>query len=124
VNELKQFNLTYLASPYRKYPHGLPLAARHVAKIAGRLMIQGIGVFSPIAHSHMLAIYGGILPTANEIWVEFDKRFMLMCDALVVAKMDGWEQSDGIKEEIEFFKEVGKPIFYLDPRTLALSNAA
>ena len=121
ISELKIYELVYLATPYRKFSLGLPLAAKQAAKVAGRLAIEGVRIFAPIPHSHMIAIYGGIIPTANEFWCNFNKRFLDVCDALVIAKMEGWEQSDGIKWEIEEFQKQAKPIYYLDPKTLALA---
>jgi hypothetical protein len=33
---------------------------------------------------------------------------------LVVVKMESWEQSRGVAEEIRKFREQGKPILYMD----------
>ena len=33
---------------------------------------------------------------------------------LIVVKMDGWEQSTGIRLEMDAFDRAGKPIWYLD----------
>ncbi len=33
----------------------------------------------------------------------------------------GWRESYGVNHEIEFFRTAGKPVFYLDCRTLEMS---
>ena len=43
-----------------------------------------------------------------------DQAMMEKSDALAVGMLDGWEQSVGVLAEIKFFKEAGKPVFYLD----------
>lgn len=123
-DELKTYPLVYLATPYTKYPHGLAHAFRDAAKVAARLMIAGIRVYSPIAHSHPLAIYGGILPTAHAIWLPFDEAMMDKSDALLVAKMETWEASKGIAHEIEHFQQRARPIYYIEPHSLLVSDAA
>jgi hypothetical protein len=50
----------------------------------------------------------------------FDKAIMPACDALLIAKMTGWEDSLGIAEEIKIFENWGKPMFTLDPQTLEI----
>lgn len=45
---------------------------------------------------------------------------MAKSDAMIVAMMDTWEISKGIRHEIETFVDAGKPVFYLDPRGLSI----
>lgn len=124
LDELKNFQIIYLATPYTKYPRGIGVAFRDAARIAGRLMIAGIKIYSPISHGHPLSVYGGVHPKAHDIWLPFDEAMMAKADALLVAKMETWESSFGIAHEIRVFKEAGKPIYYIEPETLAVSNAA
>lgn len=124
LSDLRAFNLVYLAGPYRKYHTGLGMAYRDIERIAGRLFADHINVFSPIGHGHGMSVYGGIHPNANNMWFDLNVRFMRFCDALVVAKLDGWEQSDGTRDEIKFFESERKPIFYLTPKTYDLSEVA
>lgn len=120
--DLKQFSLCYLATPYTKYPAGIDLAFREAAEIAAALLKEGIKVYSPIAHTHPLALYGKLDPLDHKIWLPFDQAMMDASDALVVAHMSGWDQSFGVAHEIKVFAEQGKPIFDLDPKTFALTR--
>lgn len=108
----------YLATPYTKYPQGIEQAFIDASKLAARLIQSGLSVYSPIAHTHPIAIHGGIDPLDHKIWLPFDNAMMKAATFLLVAHMPGWEESYGIGEEIKFFKAMGKPIYDLDPETL------
>lgn len=114
--------LVYLATPYTRYPAGIHAAFADAARLAAALMIAGVKVYSPIAHTHPLAIHGGLDPRDLTIWLPFDEALMAKADALCVAHLDGWDTSTGIAHEVRFFEAAGKPVFDLDPETLAVSG--
>lgn len=113
--------LYYLATPYSKYRGGIEVAFRHAAELAANLLKAGHKVYSPIAHTHPLAVYGELDPLDHSIWLPFDEAMMRVCDSLLVAHMDGWKESKGVLHEIAHFTKAGKPIFDLDPVTLAIT---
>lgn len=115
---LRQFPLIYLATPYSKHKSGIGAAFIEAAKCAARLVKEKVNVYSPIAHTHPIAIFGGIDPFDHKIWLPFDEVMMNLSAALVVATMEGWRESFGVAHEIEFFAKAGKPIFLLDPYLL------
>jgi hypothetical protein len=116
--------LYYLATPYSKYQGGnLEAAFVAASKIAADLLVVGYRVYSPIAHTHPLAIHSGLDPLDHSIWMPFDEAIMDAADALMVAQMEGWRESFGINHEIEFFKAARKPIVYLDCVTMRVSEA-
>jgi hypothetical protein len=41
-------------------------------------------------------------------------------DCLIVARMKGWDESYGVKHEIEFFAREKKPVIHIDPVTLKI----
>jgi len=112
--------LAYLATPYTKYSEGIEQAFIEACKLAGRLIQAGIHVYSPIAHSHPIAIHANIDPLDQTFWLDLDGAMLHVCRALIVAHMDGWEQSTGIAHEIEFFEQRRRAIFDLDPKTLRM----
>jgi hypothetical protein len=114
MNRLTEFSLIYLATPYSRYPAGIDAAFRDAAALAARLLTKGVKVYSPIAHTHPLAIYGNIDPLDHAIWLPFDEAMMTASSALLVAQMRTWQASKGIAHEIEFFTREDKPVFYLD----------
>ncbi|MGU9981435.1 DUF1937 family protein [Phreatobacter sp. HK31-P] len=109
--------LWYLASPYSKYPAGIDFAAADISKIAGKLIAEGTAVYSPIAHTHPIAIAAGLDPYDHTIWMPLDQHMMDAAEGMIVAMMDGWRESYGISLEITHFLEAGKPIHYYDPVT-------
>lgn len=83
-------------------------------RVAGVLMNQGEIVYSPIAHTHPIAVRCD-LPRGWDYWRQFDYDMLAAAQKLVVVKMDGWEQSRGIAGEIEIAATLGKPIEYMEP---------
>ena len=105
----------YLASPYSKYPYGLSSAHLHACRACVLLITAGIPVFSPIAHSHPIAMTGGLDPLDHDIWLPADKPMVEAAGGLIVLKLEGWSRSIGVAEEIEGFAEMNKPIVYMEP---------
>lgn len=115
----KTMTLAYLATPYSK-TGDLDKAYRDACALAARLILAGVNVFAPIVHAHGIAQHGKIDPLDQQFWKEADHEFLVKCDTLIVAHLDGWEQSSGIAHEIEFFNGRRKPIFDLDPVSLLM----
>lgn len=118
----KDHNLIYLASPYSKYPAGIEAAFQDISALAGKLLVDGFKVYSPIAHTHPIAVHGKLDAYDHNIWMPFDQAIMNVCDAMIVATMDTWDKSFGIGEEIKYFKKADKPIYYLNPETLEITQ--
>jgi hypothetical protein len=112
--------LAYLGTPYTKFEPGLEAAFVEASNLAGRLLSAGVFTFSPIVHGHALATHAGLDPLDLNIWYGINQMFMTRCDVLIVAHMDGWQDSKGIAYEIEFFEKADKPIFDLDVESLAM----
>lgn len=114
--------LVYLATPYSKFPGGPLLAYETAARVAGKMLLEGYYVYSPIAHTHPIATIAGIDPFNHDIWLPFDEVMMSAADSLAVATLPGWRDSYGVSHEIAAFKRMDKPIFYIDPDTLETSE--
>lgn len=110
--------LIYLATPYSKYPDGITMGFVEAARLTGKLLEAGYRVYSPIAHTHPIAMYANIDPYNHDIWLPFDGIMMEKSDVLLIARMEGWDKSFGIKHEIEVFQAAGKPIKFLNPQSL------
>lgn len=111
----------YLGSPYAKYHAGLNEAARVVTECAGKLMARGMRIYCPIAHGHAVTQYQ-VLPRTWEYWKDQDQPLIDAAAALIVLEMDGWWESVGLKYEFESFLTAGKPIVYLKPEDLGVSE--
>lgn len=104
----------YLATPYSKYPPGLEWAFAHAANAAGQLLAAGVHIYCPIAHTHPVALHGGLDPYSHEIFMPLDEAIMKHAHGVLVVKMPSWKTSYGVTVEIEHFKAAGKPVVYLD----------
>lgn len=111
---LPHAGLYYLATPYTKYPGGIEVAFQHACQVAAGLIKDGYKIYSPIAHTHPIALHGGMDALDHSFWLPFDQAMMNACGALIVAKMTGWQESSGVKHEIEVFTEQSKPVVYLE----------
>ncbi len=117
---LKRYKLVYLASPYTKSPN-LDTACREVCLAAAELMKAGVYPISPIAHSHTVAMLSGLNPKDHAFWLDQCRPLQAACDAIVILKLPGWDESDGIKAEWAQAYLLKQPVYYLDPVTLFVS---
>ena len=122
MSPLSEFDLVYLGSPYTHYPDGIDSAFKDVARLASKLLVQDINVYSPIAHGHPIAIHGELDPLDHSIWLKFDEAIMKKADALLVARMPSWKTSRGLHHEIEHFMAAEKPVYLVNPETLEIES--
>lgn len=113
-------SLAYLATPYSKWKLGLEAAFIEASKLVARLLLAGVKTYSPIVHMHPVGFYGGLDLYDHNIWLPLDETMMEVANVLIVAHMDGWNESKGIAHEVAFFERAEKPIFDLNPETLAM----
>jgi hypothetical protein len=50
-----------------------------------------------------------------DFWKRQAETMIKVCDKVVVIKMDGWETSSGVTQELALAKSLGKPIEYIEP---------
>lgn len=85
-----------------------------VSQYVAELNSKGKTAFSPITYGHTLLNFRE-MPTDWEFWKEFCVTFLEKCEKMIVYKLPGWEESRGVKEEIEIAKELGVKITYKKP---------
>lgn len=106
--------MKYLCSPYShadpKVRHERYLA---VLKKTGEYLANGEFVFSPICYSHQFAVSSDF-DVRWEFWKPFDLHMIEISDGLIVMQLEGWEQSIGVKAEIEYAKVLNIPIEYIE----------
>jgi hypothetical protein len=120
IDELQlQSGYWYLATPYSKWAAGIDDACEVAAQLAGQLVLAGVAVFSPIAHSHTVSRAAKIDPFSHHIWLPADKPLFEAAHGLIVAALPGWSDSFGVGEEIKWAIAHGKPRVLLDPTGLA-----
>lgn len=97
----------YLACPYSHNPMRGFIES---SKAAARLMEAGNVVFSPISHSHPVAVHGGLDAMDQAFWLRQDLPFLKESDVLMVLQLPGWECSKGVKREIDYAGELQIPV--------------
>jgi len=83
-------------------------------KAAGELLAQGIPALSPIAHSHGIATECD-LDWDWKQWADFDAEILAACEAVHVLMLPGWQDSEGIENELSMARDYKLPIAYLSP---------
>lgn len=122
LEDLKTDGYWYLATPYSNYRGGLEIAFKHACDVAGELLKHGLHIYCPIAHTHPIAVNGGIDPYSHELFIPLDKHFMNHAHGLMVVQMPGWEESKGIEIEVDVFVEQKKPIVTLTWPLVTVEN--
>jgi hypothetical protein len=104
----------YLATPYSRYPYGTEAAFRGAVDAAAICIRSGVMVFSPIAHSHPIAVSGQIAGHFEQ-WAELDEAMIRASNGMIVVEMEGWKDSAGIKAEIDLCHCFGKAVYFMSP---------
>jgi hypothetical protein len=88
-------------------------AASVAARNAGLLIAAGVHVYSPIAHSHVIAMHTPLDPRDYGVWMPLNHAMMRVARGLIVLRMPGWATSEGVTMEREAF--AGRRIVMMDP---------
>lgn len=106
--------MIYLASPYSHTDYHVRKKRFDAAVTAcAKLIKAGECVFSPIVHSHPIAIAHD-LPGDWQFWKDYDLRIIPRCDRFMVLMLDGYIQSRGVQAEIEEADRLGMKIEWLE----------
>lgn len=106
--------MIYLASPYT-HPQPHIMQSRYVQTVhaVANLIAQGIHIYSPIVHFHMVAMMRD-LPKDFSFWMDLSYKMIDRADSVAVLKLEGWEQSIGILQETEYAVRKGLPVTYYE----------
>lgn len=105
----------YLATPYTRFPGG-PQAAYYAALEQTAILVKaGHVVFSPIVHCHPLVESGFLSDGAFEAWEKFDHAMIAASAGVIVCKLPTWNESRGIRAEIDICSKIGKPVVFMAP---------
>lgn len=115
---LKKGDLYYLGSPYSHYNEIIRNRRVQLALMSViELSWQGFHVYSPVIHHHNVITHGG--PPSSwgkgSFYQEHDYNMLDRCDGLIVLKLEGWQDSVGLCDEIKRCREFKKNIWYRDP---------
>ena len=107
--------MIYLACPYSHEDEAVRIERFNAVNVvAAQLMRKGLHIFSPISHTHPIAMAGG-LPKGWDFWNAYDRVMINACEKVMVLKIDGWEESVGVAAEIAIARELGMRVEFVEP---------
>lgn len=107
----------YLASPYT---HEDPAVVEQRVELAhqyySEFTVHGLHIHNATYESHRAARTHK-LPTHYQFWLAHNSAFIIPSAGVIVAEIDGHEQSNGVRSEIEEARRLGLPVYraYLHP---------
>ena len=100
----------FLCAPYTNHdPEVVNARVTAINAHAALLMSQGHIVFSPISHSHPIAMENN-LPTTFEFWAKQNHAMIDWCHLVMVLRLYRWQESKGIADEIRYAKLIDKKV--------------
>lgn len=109
--------LIYLGSPYsHKQTSIMHLRVSVTAHCMAhfRRSASELVLYSPIVQWSRVA-FENDLPHDFETWKQHDFFMIRKSSALWVLTIDGWRESYGVQQEMEFAKDINTPIMYVVP---------
>ena len=103
----------YIATPFTKYPHGHEAAYRLACVETARLLRAGIPCLSPIAHGFGLHAHGGLPVVDAVLWHRVNLPLMMGAAGCIVIMAEGWAESSGVAEEINWFRRFERQVRYI-----------
>lgn len=107
----------YLASPYTHDDHKVIDERVELAhEYYGEFTRHGLHVYNATYESHRAA-KAHKLPTHFSFWLAHNSAFIKPSCGIIIAEIDGWQESKGVKSEIEEARRYGLPVYasYLHP---------
>ena len=113
LNSLNKEQLYYFASPYSS-ENSFVRQIRYEATIyaASELTKIGFRLLEPIAMCHEQSNRHQ-MPSGYQFWQSRDRGFIDICDAVIVLQLEGWKESEGVSDEIQYAKSLGKEVHLL-----------
>ena len=102
--------MIYIASPYSNNPEYNYKRNKEIT-LALMLLYSNEVFYNPICYGHQFREQIG---DNYEAWFIHNIAYMKVCKEMVVLTLKGWEQSEGVKSEIEYFKRNNKKIYFLE----------
>lgn len=117
----KQRPIYYLAAPYtHSDPKIRRFRVKAVTQMAYNLFREGRLIYSPLTHNvpiDCLGIFGDHLA-----WKDFDHTMLARSEGLILLQLPGFEESKGVKAEIDRAREIGLPIEIITPSSQFLES--
>ena len=118
----KLLKFDYLASPYsHEFEAVREMRFRAVEATTAYLFKQGHVVFSPIVYCHKIATKWA-LPKDALFWRNLNFSFLHSSKEIIVLALPGWQDSQGVKGEMEEASRLQLPIKFLWPHEVGVQD--
>ena len=108
--------MIYLACPYSHPDNNVREHRFKMAnQAAARLMRDGHIIYSPLSHTHPIAVDGG-LPLDWAYWQSVDEFYIRLCEKVIVLMLTDWKSSKGVQAEIEIARALDKPVEFMEAK--------
>lgn len=108
-----QSNLIFISTPYSDPDKSVQESRFEMAcQLVAKLLNEGKFPISPIVHGHPTTKYG--VRGDWQFWQEYCRQMIQVCQVVYVGDLEGWQQSTGVREEIEFAKSLDKKIYLIN----------
>jgi len=84
------------------------------------LIQAGLYIYSPIGSIHQLAERHSLNKDYKH-WSDFNKIFIMQSAGMIIAKMNGWEESEGVYHEIILCERLNKKIYTFDRSIMSVA---
>jgi hypothetical protein len=125
VTSLSGMGLVYVAAPYTSRGASRVSPEDRISIInrcIGELIRKDVMAVSPLLmHSVLRATPD--LPSNWEWWQAYSITLLRQCKAMVVLTLPDWDQSVGVRAEIEYAKFQNIPVLYVKPDELLYQSA-
>ncbi|MBI2707288.1 MAG: DUF1937 family protein [Proteobacteria bacterium] len=113
--------LYYLAIPYQGSEEEKKYRTEFSLKVTTEFLRQGIHLFSPVIYVNKIAEELGLssLEKRREIIMPYLFDFLKVSKGLILIKIDGWQKSWGVQQELKFCREAHIPVFTMQADEIA-----
>jgi hypothetical protein len=107
--------MIFLSSPYsHKNVEVIVDRVEKTSQFVAERFAAGEEIFSPVVYAHNILKHAD-LPSDWTFWKTFCTHMIMKCRSIMVLQLEGWEESEGVKEEIDLANKFGLPIKYVKP---------
>lgn len=110
--------MIYLAAPYSDPDRNV--VQRRMRKVELTLAYYsklGVNITSPLLMHHCLNT-SIKLSSDFKFWESLCRAYWDVCSEMIVLQLSGWSESIGVSTEIRWARDSGKPLTFVDPKTI------
>ncbi len=105
----------FVSSPYSTPDAELKALRYKTSCIScGAIMRMGGYPLSPVVHGVPI-VNVMTVPDDYEYWKEYCLALVSKCDFMIILMVEGWEESSGVKGEMEAARKLDIPVYFFQP---------